>query len=217
VDLCGELPLHGVCRSFAAADDTNDIHAIIDILQQNCESSLKCRNNEGLTVSPIHLAILSHRMAPHRAEIPPLQEMISLIRVVDADSVRGCDMRSRGTTRTLSCLEYAYRYWPEQDLLTALYDLSPIDILLIQSDDVSRHAGGEHERLRSAIGEYERCSDATFLVLMEIALHPTVRGKAGTAIRQFLSNYYLELAHLSSHTISHMLSQPMEQVRLDQI
>jgi hypothetical protein len=203
VDLRGDLPLHALCRSFAAADQTNDILAILDILHRNFASGLRHRNNEGLT--PIHLAILSRRTARHAAEIPPLHEMISLIRAVTADSIRGHDMRSRGTTRTASCLEYAYRYWPDPDLLTVLYDLSPIDILMIESDDASRH--GDRE-------EYERRSDASFLAVMEIALHPTVQTKAKTAIRRFLTRYYEDIARLESHTISHILSQPP---RLDQI
>jgi hypothetical protein len=86
---------------------------------------------------PIHLAIRSHNATPHWATIPPIQGMISLIRGVDPDSVRGCDMQSHGTTRTASCLEYAYHYWPQEDLTKILYELSPIDILLIQNDDVS--------------------------------------------------------------------------------
>jgi hypothetical protein len=52
---------------------------------------------------------------------------------------------------------------------------------------------------------------------MEITLHPTMRREPGTAICQFLKQHYAELAHLTSYNISHLLSQPSRQIRLNQI
>jgi hypothetical protein len=63
VDQNGELPLHRACHFFAAADEMNDIHAIVDVLQRSFQHGLKCRNIEGQM--PIHLAIRSHNATPH--------------------------------------------------------------------------------------------------------------------------------------------------------
>jgi ankyrin repeat protein len=199
-DIDGELPLHKICRKFAEfSGEGDDIWTVVNLFLHHYPDGLNSRNIEGFT--PLHLAIRSWGLAVDRAMHPPIEELLILLNMASAATVRGTDRRLQGSSTSASCLQFAYEHCPYPEILFQLYDLSPMEILLTDADVVSWN----HYR------QFQNRSDAVFLVVMEILLHPRVARFAqptlSAGIRNFLRQYFPNLASESPHSISCMLSQ----------
>jgi ankyrin repeat protein len=199
-DIDGELPLHKICRKFAEfTGEDDDIWTVVKLFLHHYRAGLDCRNIEGFT--PLHLAIRSWGLAVHRALYSPVEELLTLLKMATAATVRGTDRRLQGSSTSASCLQFAYEHCPDPEILFELYDRSPMEILLTDADAVPWH----HHR------QFENRSDAVFLVVMEILLHPMAARFAqptlSVGIRNFLRQYFPDLASQSPHSISCMLSQ----------
>jgi hypothetical protein len=197
-DYSGELPLHKVCRRFADFDGKSDVLNVVNLFVRRYGDGLHCRNLDGLT--PLHLAIASWGETALPTVHPPIQQLLTLIKMATPATVRGTDRRLQGRSTSASCLEYAYEYTTNSEIRYTLYEMSPIEILLMDRTSV-----GFNE-----LQEFDRASDRAFVALLEIILHPTFfQQTLSVAIHNVLSNFFPEFVDddATPHSILSMLSE----------
>jgi hypothetical protein len=192
----GELPLHCICRIFSQAAEDNEILQGVVLLLDAFPAAVRYRCYQR-NLSPVLYAIISGVITP------PIPDVVR-VRLVHMIHFSGrCSIREQRhhTVRSPSGLKLAYQHWPDPSLVAALIEVSPMDILFIDTAEVPTNL-----RL-----DFERQKDRIFLALLELLLHSTTVRSVGTAlqtaVRGQVAAHFPGLSTKGAAIIVHTFSQ----------